>query len=342
MAVNTIFTRYLKELKVPHTAYYSDSMFHGMTFKSLYGLSHLLKTYGIDNEGMRLSDKDELTMMPVPFLAQTKDGIFVIVKEIAPSNGSVTYDSLGETETIDLESFKKGWNGIALVAFPDESSREPDYASHHLTEIVSRMSGYLLALSAIVVFIYFFITRHVYSHLSTVLITLLDGGGLYLSYLLLQKSLNIHTAASDRVCGVLEKGGCDTVMSLKVSKLFGVFSWSEVGFGYFSVSMATLLLFPHLWGSLALCNLCCLPYTFWSIWYQKFRARHWCTLCVGVQSTLWLLFFCYLAGGWFHAAFPIHPDICILVAVYVLTVLFLNMILRIFKNLPTHEKNNHA
>ena len=72
MAVNTIFTRYLKELKVPHTAYYSDSMFHGMTFKSLYGLSHLLKTYGIDNEGMRLSDKDELTMMPVPFLAQTK------------------------------------------------------------------------------------------------------------------------------------------------------------------------------------------------------------------------------------------------------------------------------
>ena len=174
------------------------------------------------------------------------------------------------------------------------------------------------------------------------LLTLFNCLGLFFSYLLLQKSLGIHTGTSEHVCGILEKGGCDSIMALKVSKLFGVFPWSEVGFGYFGVSLATLLVFPHLRPSLALCNVCCLPYTFWSIWYQRFRAHHWCTLCVGVQSTLWLLFFCYLGGGWFRGAFPLHLDFFVLLAVYVFAVLFLNMILRVFKNLPAHAENSKA
>lgn len=171
------------------------------------------------------------------------------------------------------------------------------------------------------------------------LLTAFDCIGLYFSFLLLQKSLNIHTAASERVCGILEQGGCDSIMQLKVSKLFGVFSWSEVGFGYFGISLVTLLIFPHLLPQLALCNVCCLPYTAWSIWYQRFRAHHWCTLCVGVQSTLWALFFCYLGGGWLRHAFPLHIDFLTLIAVYVFAVLFINYTLRIFKNLPNHEKN---
>lgn len=171
------------------------------------------------------------------------------------------------------------------------------------------------------------------------LLTAFDCIGLYFSFLLLQKSLNIHTAASERVCGILEQGGCDSIMQLKVSKLFGVFSWSEVGFGYFGISLVTLLIFPHLLPQLALCNVCCLPYTVWSIWYQRFRAHHWCTLCVGVQSTLWALFFCYLGGGWLHHASPLHIDFLTLIAVYVFAVLFINYTLRIFKNLPNHEKN---
>lgn len=336
MAAPTIFSRFLAELGVPHTVEYSDVRFRDMTFKSLFGLSHLLKEYGIDNTGIRVTDKSELTSIPVPFLAQTKGGVFVIVTDIDPSRDIVGYDSLGEKGCVSVSDFEQAWNGVALLAYPSGSSKEPDYGSHRLSEIVARMSRYVLALAALAVFAYFFITRHVYAHISTVLLTLFDCVGLYFSFLLLQKSLHIRTAASDRVCGVLEQGGCDSIMELKVSKLFGVFSWSEVGFGYFGVSLATLLMFPHLWPSLALCNICCLPYTFWSIWYQRFRARHWCTLCVGVQSTLWLLFFCYLGGGWLGKAFPLHPDFAVLLAVYVFTVLFLNMLMRFFK---TYEKD---
>lgn len=231
-------------------------------------------------------------------------------------------------------------NGNVLVAFPDHDSAEPDYRSHRVAEVAGHLSVYALAAAALAVVAYFIVTRGVYRSWATVGVALFDCIGMYFSYLLLQKSLNIHTKAADRVCGVLEKGGCDSIMSLKVSKLFGVFSWSEVGFGYFGVSFATLLVFPHLWPSLALCNVCCLPYTVWSIWYQRFRAHRWCTLCVGVQTTLWLLFFCYLGGGIFHGAFPLKIDTFVLVAVYVAAVLSLNLLLRFFRNLPSHEENS--
>lgn len=309
-----------------------------MTFKSLFGLAHLLKDYGVDSRGLNVADKAEMLKLAPPFLAQAANGVFVIVTGIG--DGRVTYDSLGEIQSVPYTRFEDAMNGNVLVAFPDARSAEPGYASHRLTEVVARLSGYALALAALAVFVYFFVTRGIYAHVSTVLLTVFDLVGLYFSFLLLQKSLNIRTRAGDRVCGVLQKGGCDSIMSMKVSKLFGVFSWSEVGFGYFGISLITLLVFPHMWSSLALCNVCCLPYTVWSIWYQRFRAHKWCTLCVGVQTTLWLLFFCYLGGGHFHGAFPLKVDTFVLVAVYVTAVLALNLLMRFFKNLPNHEENS--
>ncbi|MBJ2187523.1 MAG: vitamin K epoxide reductase family protein [Muribaculaceae bacterium] len=340
MAARSLFTRFLSALGVPHTADYSDGRFRSMTFNSLFGLSHLLKDYGIPNRGLAVSDRSELAGIATPYLAQASNGVFVIVTDIDVVKGIVSYDSLGVSQTMPLSEFEQAMNGNVLVAFPNHDSAEPDYRSHRVAEVAGHLSVYALAAAALAVVTYFIVTRGVYRSWATVGVALFDCIGLYFSYLLLQKSLNIHTKAADRVCGVLEKGGCDSIMSLKVSKLFGVFSWSEVGFGYFGISFVTLLVFPHLWPSLALCNVCCLPYTVWSIWYQRFRAHRWCTLCVGVQTTLWLLFFCYLGGGIFHGAFPLKIDTFVLVAVYVAAVLSLNLLLRFFKNLLSHEENS--
>lgn len=340
MREGSIFSRFLAHLDVPHTRAWSDAQFRGMTFRSLYGLSHLLQEYGVRNEGVKFTEKSGIAVLETPFLAQLKDGIFVIVTQIDQKNGRISYDSVGRTFSMPLQAFLEAWNGIALLAFPDQNSREPDYAAHHLAEMTRRLSRKLLLGSALILFIHFFVSRGLYCHISTIFLTLFNCVGLYFSFLLVQKSLNIHSAASEHVCGVLEHGGCDTIIKLKVSKLLGVFSWSEIGFAYFGVSLGALLLFPHMWPNLAICNLCCLPYTLWSIWYQKFRARHWCTLCVGVQSTLWLLFFCYLGGGWLQAAFPSDIGLAYLICAYIFMVLFINLLLGIFKNLPCHEKDS--
>lgn len=81
MATATIFSRFLSALGVPHTAGYSDARFRGMTFKSLFGLSHLLTEYGVPNR-IRVADKSEFTKISTPFLAQTNQGVFVIVDNV--------------------------------------------------------------------------------------------------------------------------------------------------------------------------------------------------------------------------------------------------------------------
>lgn len=338
MTVNTLFTRFLGILGVPHTDDWSNKAFESMTFKSLYGLSHLLDEYGVPNKALRITEKSDISLLTAPFLAQMSNGAFVIVTSVGKDK--VEYESRGEYLSISLQDFLTAWNGIALLAFPAPGSAEPDYFSHYLTDLVRKAGTWLLYLSGVAIFLYLFISRQLYASAACIFLVFFNCVGLYFSWLLMQKTLHIHTAASDRVCGVLEQGGCDTIMDMKVSKLFGVFSWSEVGFGYFLVSLGSLLLFPELAPSLALCNLCCLPYTFWSIWYQRFRAHHWCTLCVGVQSTLWLLFFCYLFGGILKKALPIQPDIFILLCSYLFAVLFLNQLTTIIKKLPRDEKDS--
>lgn len=333
----TIFTRFLGALGVPHTRGYSDEQFRGMTFKSLFGFSHLLKDYGIPSEGWKLTDKSELTRLTPPFLAQLKDGVFVIAEEFNDDGATITYDRKGERKSEPLSDFADNFNGIVLLAYPDRNSSEPQYRAHALSETIGLASRYLLVIAAIGIIGYFFITRGVWRYPSIILIAFFDCLGLWLSYMLLQKSLGIHTSASEKVCGVLEKGGCDVITSSKASKLFGVFSWSEVGFGYFGTSLVTLLLFPDMWPALAACNICCLPYTVWSISYQRFVAHHWCTLCVGVQATLWAIFFCNLAGGWIERIFPLRFDLLVLVGVYIVSVLALNRLLSSFKKI-THNQ----
>lgn len=335
---HSIFTRFLSALGVRHTDAYSDAQFEGMTFKSLFGLSHLLGDYKVPCEAYRIEDKTEINVLPTPFLAQTSAGVFVIVKNIDTASGTVEYDSLGVDQKAPLEVFTDAWNGIVLLAYPDANSIEPDYRSHRIQDFVVAGTKVGLFVALAVVIAYFYISRGLWHNVFTTLLIVFNCAGLYLSSLLMLKNLGIKTKAGDRVCGVLQEGGCDDIMSMKVSKLFGVISWSEVGLGYFGVSLATLLLFPHLWGALALFNACCLPYTVWSITYQKFIAKRWCTLCVGVQTTLWLLFFCYLGSGFYSHILPLHVDYIILLAVYVGAVLLLNLYAVTFRRLTASKQ----
>lgn len=333
MGTGTIFSDFLTQLGVRHTADYSDREFENMPFKSLFGLSKLLERYGIENEALRLGRPDEIALLPAPFIARTPAG-FVIVTSV--DGGRISYLTQGVPETMPLDEFVRAWSGVVLLAYPDEKSCEPDYAAHARDRFFTVAKKWVLLFGAIALFLYAFISNGLYRSWSTVGIALIDLLGLWLTYMLVQKSVKIKNAAADRVCGVLQAGGCDSVLEMKASKFFGIFGWSEVGFAYFSVSLLTLLLFPQWICYLAACNLCCLPFTFWSIWYQKFRAKVWCTLCVSVQASLWLLFFCYLGGGWFRGIFPLQIEFFVLGLTYLTVLLGLNRLL------PLIDKSDSA
>lgn len=318
---DTIFSLFLESLGVPHTPEYSDDRFRNMTFKSLFGFSRLLKEYGIDNEAYQIADKLEIDRLDTPFMAQGNQK-FVIVTSVTPD--SVTY--LTETGPVvsTRDNFFRRWNGVVLMAYPDENSIEPDYAAHRRAMIIDAAKKWILIASAAIIALYLFISSGLYADWSDVALLATNGAGLYVSYLLMLKTLNIKSRSADRACGFIETHGCDHVLSSAMSSFMGIFKWSEVGLAYFSISLMTLLVFPEYTNYLAFLNLFCLPYSFWSVWYQKTRAKAWCTLCLSVQALLWLSFFCYLGGGHIRDIFPLRPEIFILGLSYLTALLAIN------------------
>lgn len=321
---------YLRVLGVPFTEGYTKKRYREMPFQTVFGLTRLLCEYGVESEGVNLSDKGELSKLRPPFIARTVGGL-VIVTSVSPSE--VAYLTQGVEEKIPHEEFCKVWSGEALLSKVRNDAGEPDYRKHRNLDFLTHAKKWVLLACACTIFLWLFIMNGLYRHVSTVLISAIDLGGIFFTYLLVQKSLNIHNAAADKVCSVLQVGGCDSILEMKASKFFGLFGWSEVGFSYFTVSLLTMLLFPCMLPWLALCNVCCLPFTVWSIWYQKFRAHKWCTLCVCVQCSLWLLFFCYMFGGWLKEAWPPSE------AVVFMGILYLGVMLGLNAVMPLIEKD---
>lgn len=317
----TIFSDFLTALKVPHTTDYSDKAFASMPFRTLFGLSKLLQQYKVDNQGLELETPAVLASLPVPFLAATPAGL-VIVTSI--DNEKVDYLSQGHLEQMSFEAFSQAYSRKVLVAHTTSESCEPDYAAHRRAILFAYAKRMTLMAAVAFVAVYWFISNGLYREVSTLLLTVFNIIGLYFCYLLMGKMLKVHSVAADAVCGVLQRGGCDDVLATKASTFFGIFSWSEVGFTYFSVSLLAMLAEPAVLPWLAAINVCCLPFTLWSISYQKFVIKKWCTLCVSVQATLWALFLCYLGGGWLHGVFPLGGGFFVLVAIYAIVLLTLN------------------
>lgn len=330
MESTTLFSDFLQALGVPHTSWYSDKQFNTMTFRSLFGLSKLLQSYGIETEGLEVADKAvALDEIYPPYLARMSD-YFVIVESTTAD--SVTFrDPLSPgVHTLGKDDFCNKWTGVVLLAFPTNDSSEPDYASHNFTRIGNKAKRWVLWAAALFIFAYLFVANGIYEHVTTTLLTIINIAGLFVTYQLVLKSLNIKSKTGDSICGLIDRSGCHTVLDTPAAKFFGLFGWSEVGFAYFGVSLGCLLIFPQYIGYLALINACCCPFSFWSVWYQKYRAKAWCTLCLITQACLWLSLACYVFGGWFAGAWPWHIELFVLGATYLLTLLVINALMPAF------------
>ena len=330
MAVDhNLVSDFLAVLKVPHTKYYTKERFDTMSFKTLFGVSNLLKEYGVVTTGYKYNDKSKISDLTVPYIAQTKGGLIIVTSF---NDKEVSYLSQGIKEKMPYSEFMEVSTGVVLTADVSSGAKEPDYAAHCSRVVSNDSKKILLWILAGCLTAYLLVTNGTWKYWSVWALIAIDGFGLWLTYMLVQKSLKIKNHLADKVCGVLQEGGCDSILKTNASSFFGIFSWSEVGFTYFGVSLLAMLISKDTIHWLSLINICCLPFTIWSISYQKFVAKHWCTLCVCVQASLWLQFACYLLDGWMKPVFPLGLGFFALGATYVLVLLILNRVLPNFTN----------
>lgn len=316
---------FLKSLGVRYTNIFSDNIYMNHPYRySLYGISKMLEEYHVPNVGVRVSDKD-LDKLNIPFVAQVNND-FVVVNHIRRKKGKVCFIQNGISSCSPVDEFKKQWSGVALIAEPDSMSIEPNYRKHKLNELSCRGRNLFIGIIVCIIFctaIYRNWSFYSYKEMILLFFNLIGG---VCSYLLLLKQLQISNEYANKLCSLFHQKDCNNVMNSRAAKIMDIFSWSEIGLGYFVSNMIVLLFLPKMITYLALINVCTLPYTLWSIWYQYKKIKQWCVLCLIVQVILWLIFTVNMLVGNFILNDLFFEYFSIILAIYLLPFLIINLL----------------
>lgn len=318
------FTALLQLLDVKFTQSYSNQLYNEHPYKNnLLGFSKMLSEYGIKNIGIRVENKEQkIFELELPFIAYV-GGDFVIVYKI--TNLKVYYIWNNKKIELAIETFCENWSGIALLVECTPISIEPDYGKHHVTEVYSYFQKSILCILISLSLIIFVYRSKVYGNQGMMILILLNLFGVYTGYLLVQKQVHIHSDYADRICSLFKKGDCNSVLESKASKLFGLIGWSEIGLSYFFSNLLLLCIAPTFINYFALINVCALPYSFWSVWYQKVKIKQWCPLCLIVQILLLSIFVVDICFGFLAPLNFAVRDILSLICIYGIPILFINI-----------------
>ena len=306
------FVNFLELLKVKHTKSFSNRFFNEHPHKyNLLGLSKMLSDYGIENAATRIEDKEkDIVEIETPFVAHF-GGDFAVVHRVEPDK--VSFIWRGAEHILQTSDFLEAWSGVVLLAETSEKSGEPEYKEHRKSERLNFLKKAALFTACSLIFLLTFIYHGIAGQarndscfgqgivglpamtaniqlLSYSVILLLNLTGVYISWLLLLKQTHVQSRYADKICSLFKQQDCNNVLESPAAKLWGIFGWSEIGLGYFGANALLLLFSPQTIYLIAILNIFTLPYSFWSVWYQKTKARQWCVLCLIVQVLLWAIF----------------------------------------------------
>ncbi len=319
MSLNVI-SRFLAELGVPHTeGYVNDSMRTQPYMDSLFSLSVILDRYKVRHEMVRFKeiaiDRSEYFPMLVSLQGQ-----YVVVTKMTADVVCIV-NANGKQQELSMKFFQSLWDGVAIVAEADADSIEPNYGKNRTAKRISGLKFAGMITGAIILLLYGEIYNGFIQDWWKNLVIAVNGGGVYLSYLLIQKELNVRNRMADKICNIIHENDCHKVTDSSGSTFLGLIKLSSVGFGFFSVNIGCLLFVPEWIGWLAVVSFGVLPFTLWSVWYQKFRVKSWCALCLCTLMVMWLQSIIYLCVKEWHGDLSNLYSLVALGALYVLIVL---------------------
>lgn len=252
-------------------------------YPSMLSVSDALKKWDIDHSVMRIH-KENLTKAPTPFLAHlpVNSGTFVVVQRI--NDGTVEYThSESETKTITLEQFLSVWQGVALFAEAHSKSGEKHYEKARRAEWMETIDKLSIPLAIAALLTLGWIAHPMATNKPWInLISTLKASGILICLMLIAQDLNLLSTYLQKTCTFNKNTSCKTITQSKAGKLFGRLPWSDLGWMYFAGGLLfSIVAHPtDAIGYLAWLNLCSLPFIIYSLIYQGFSAKKWCTLCL--------------------------------------------------------------
>ena len=290
-----IIIRYLTIVGVPFTkSFISRKMETLPSAHSMLGMSALLTECNIPNSCVKLKDNDAMELFQ-PVITMY-NGTFVIAQSSENGKSVTLTDEDGKSQTISTQAFIAGWNHTALLCNPSEKSHEPDYEEHLKKNRKKKLLSFA-AVAACIVLIITGIISNTNSGILRYALIAINACGAGVAFLLLQKDLDIPNKLTHKICGLVKENSCEDVTHSAGSELFGLLHLSEIGGAFFLGNILILLFFPQLFSTICVIALCAVPFTLWSLWYQKFKARAWCALCLCTVALL-LIQGIAVAIGW--------------------------------------------
>ncbi|WP_051398013.1 vitamin K epoxide reductase family protein [Runella limosa] len=269
-------------------------------FPSLSSLSDVLTDFNVPNMATRLTP-DRLSEIPLPAMAylQIDGGIFAPVRKVGNTIEWLHTQRGWQTDTYN--DFVHKWTGVALLAEPNDTSGEQDYANNRRREIVASLripfivSAIVLCLGVV---LWSLLQKFpLDSHLPYYGLLVTKLAGTIVSGMLVWYGIDSQNSFLQKVCQINRHSNCQNILQSPAAKVTEWLSWSEVGLFYFAGGLICLmnptLSLPSREGILLLLGVLgclALPYTFWSIYHQWRVAREWCVLCLTVQVLLWVEF----------------------------------------------------
>lgn len=268
---------------------------------SLLCISDSLNKWNVSNGAGKI-DPNNIDELPTPFIAYThkREEPLTIIKSVTESNIITCQRGFKNTIIENKSNFQRSWNGVYLIAEPNECSGEPDFDKHKRKNFFTSLIPIAACIAFTGISILFLIRNTEASAIASSYII----AGIYLQYfinltgiivalLLLWYEIDKNNPLLQKVCsGIskISKGNCNAILTGKAAKLFSWLSWSEVGFFYFTGAILSLLfannnILPVV-SLIAALNILSVPYPFFSIYYQWRVAKQWCVLCLAVQALL--------------------------------------------------------
>jgi len=257
-------------------------------FPSLNCVTDLFNHFNIDNLALKVDNNFEtLSQIPDTFLAQIEEDksseLVVVTKN--KDNVELIYNE-HKIKRIGIENFLKLWTGILVVIEKPEKINTPKS-----NKIINFKK--LVAFITLVVLGFKFLSAK--PSVFELIHFTLSCFGVYVSYLIVQHELGLHSNMLDKFCsGQNKKTNCDAVLSSKGASIFGLFKLSDVGLVYFtSLVLAWLIIALNNIQSNSIffvLSTLAIPFTFISIYYQWRVVKNWCPLCLTIVGVLWLQF----------------------------------------------------
>ena len=296
-AVNS-FYYFSRQLNIPVTYHtVKDFLLSHPDYPSLASYADLCEHLKVEHIALDVS-MEQLVKKDFPVVAHIsgkKNAFFIVIKSIDQGKKKITYfHPNSKTVSEPIETFLKKWTKIVFYALPDEDSGEDNYFRKRIVEILTSFAKPIFIISLLLLLSVFLYQAHALHSTGSVLFLLLKMIGLFVSIHLVSHTLGHDTKISKMVCTQGKYTNCDDVLDSPASKLFGIFSLSDIGLVYFVGSIISILLSIYfnipetVLSLLSLVAVFSLPYILFSIYYQAFILKTWCLFCLSVISILFM------------------------------------------------------